>query len=190
MLTSATTSARTGQPSAAKPERRRRQLTLRHRSCRCYPSLTRWIRVAVWEDSSSIGFPKNTPAPANFFDWRRMNDVFDVFTDMAAIRWDRAKVTGGLEPELISGRRVMSNFLDVLGTKPIYGRNFTETEDRYNAPVVVVSYGFESVAEHVGDLRPLACVRPASELALSRGHFRLSREPWRATPRRASDQRT
>ncbi len=95
--------------------------------------------VAVWEDSSSIGFPKNTPAPANFVDWRRMNDVF---TDMAAIRDDRANVTGGTEPELISGRRVMANFLTVLGTKPLYGRNFTETEDRDNAPVVVVSYGF------------------------------------------------
>jgi putative ABC transport system permease protein len=95
--------------------------------------------VAVWEDNSSIGFPRNTPAPANFFDWRRMNDVF---TDMAAIRWDRANVTGGQEPELISGRRVMANVLDVLGAKPLYGRNFTETEDRDNAPVVVVSYGF------------------------------------------------
>ncbi len=95
--------------------------------------------VAVWEDSSSIGFPKNTPAPANFVDWRRMNDVF---TDMAAIRDDRANVTGGTEPELISGRRVMANFLTVLGTKPLYGRNFTETEDRDNASVVVVSYGF------------------------------------------------
>src|SRR5271165_1932571 len=95
--------------------------------------------AAVWEDSSSIGFPRNTPAPANFFDWRRMNDVF---TGMAASRDDRANVTGGPEPELISGRRVMANFLDVLGTKPLYGRNFTETEDRDNAPVVVVSYGF------------------------------------------------
>ncbi len=95
--------------------------------------------VAVWEDSSSIGFPKNTPAPANFVDWRRMNSVF---TDMAAIRWDRANVTGGQEPELISGRRVMPNFLDVLGTKPLYGRNFTAEEDRDNAPVVVISHGF------------------------------------------------
>src|SRR5947209_19915045 len=40
--------------------------------------------VAVWEDASSIGFAKNTPAPANFFDWRRMNHSF---SDMAALRW-------------------------------------------------------------------------------------------------------
>jgi putative ABC transport system permease protein len=95
--------------------------------------------AAIWEDNSAIGFPRNTPAPANFFDWRRRNGVF---TDMSAIRWDRANVTGSQEPELISGRRVMPNLFDVLGTKPLYGRTFTETEDRDNAPVVVVSYGF------------------------------------------------
>jgi putative ABC transport system permease protein len=95
--------------------------------------------VAVWEDSSFIGFPKNTPAPANFFDWRRMNSVF---SGMTAIRWDRANVTGGTEPELVSGRRVMPNFLDILGTRPLYGRNLTEDEDRNNARVVLLNYGF------------------------------------------------
>jgi len=94
--------------------------------------------VAVWEDSSSAGFPHNTPAPANFVDWRRMNSVF---TDMAAIRWDRANITGSEAPELVSGRRVMPNLLDVLESKPLYGRMFTAEEDRNNAKVVVVSYG-------------------------------------------------
>ncbi|HEY3939951.1 MAG TPA: ABC transporter permease [Bryobacteraceae bacterium] len=95
--------------------------------------------VAVWEDSSFIGFPVNTPAPANFFDWRRMNSVF---SGMTAIRGDRANITGGAEPELVSGRRVMPNFLDILGTRPLYGRNLTQDEDRNNARVVLLSYGF------------------------------------------------
>jgi putative ABC transport system permease protein len=94
--------------------------------------------VAVWEDMSSIGFPHNTPAPANFVDWRRMNSVF---TDMAAYRWDRANITGSEAPELISGRRVMPNLFDVLESKPMYGRTFSEEEVRNNARVVVVSYG-------------------------------------------------
>src|SRR6266478_6104124 len=38
--------------------------------------------VAVWEDASHMGFPENTPAPANFVDWRKQNNVF---TDMAAL---------------------------------------------------------------------------------------------------------
>ena len=94
--------------------------------------------VAVWEDSSAIGFPHNTPAPANFVDWRRLNSVF---TDMCAIRWDRSNITGGTQPELVSGRRVMPNLFDVLGSKPIYGRTWTAEEDRDNAKVAVISYG-------------------------------------------------
>ena len=37
--------------------------------------------VMVWEERSGAGFPRNTPAPANYRDWRDMNRSF---TDMAA----------------------------------------------------------------------------------------------------------
>jgi hypothetical protein len=37
----------------------------------------------VWEDAAFIGFAHNTPAPANYVDWRAQNQVF---TDMAALR--------------------------------------------------------------------------------------------------------
>src|SRR5271170_5532801 len=40
--------------------------------------------VMVFEDSSHIGFAHNTPAPANYFDWKAQNHVF---TDMAAGRF-------------------------------------------------------------------------------------------------------
>ena len=39
--------------------------------------------VMVWEDATFAGFPKNTPAPGNYFDWKAQNTVF---TDMAATR--------------------------------------------------------------------------------------------------------
>src|SRR5579864_6872320 len=38
--------------------------------------------VMIWEDSSAFGFPKDTPAPGNFFSWKSENHVFE---DMAAI---------------------------------------------------------------------------------------------------------
>ncbi len=38
--------------------------------------------VMVWEDASAYNFPKNTPAPGNFNDWKIRNQVFE---DVAAI---------------------------------------------------------------------------------------------------------
>ena len=36
----------------------------------------------VWEDASSIGFPRNTPAPANYLDWKTQSSSFE---EMAAL---------------------------------------------------------------------------------------------------------
>ena len=96
-------------------------------------------RVAVlWEDATRVGFTKNTPAPANFFDWRRMNRTF---ADMAAARGAVASLTGDGAPEQIRGRATTSNFFSLLGVRPQLGRTFTETEDRDGRPVVVISHG-------------------------------------------------
>jgi putative ABC transport system permease protein len=94
--------------------------------------------VMVWEDASFIGFARNTPAPANYFDWKQRNRVF---TDMAATRGAVANLTAGGPPEQILGRRVTANFFSVLDVRPILGRTFTEEEDRTAAPVAIISYG-------------------------------------------------
>ena len=39
--------------------------------------------VTVWEDDTKGGFPRDTPAAANYIDWRDQNQVFE---GMAAIR--------------------------------------------------------------------------------------------------------
>ena len=50
--------------------------------------------VMVWENATHLGFPKNTPSPANFLDWRQQTTVFQGMT-RAAIghlrgqRWGR-----------------------------------------------------------------------------------------------------
>src|SRR6478672_2174010 len=36
-----------------------------------YPDPTRL--VMLWEDASVVGYPKNTPAPGNYMDWRQRN---------------------------------------------------------------------------------------------------------------------
>lgn len=94
--------------------------------------------VMVWEEASYVSFPRNTPAPANYFSWKTLNRVF---TDIAATRGASANLTAGGPPEQVLGRRVTANFFSVLGVKPVVGRGFTEEEDRTGAPVTVISYG-------------------------------------------------
>lgn len=93
--------------------------------------------VMVWEDASFQSFPRNTPAPANYVDWRKQNQVF---TDMAAIRYRTANLTGDGTPESVLGSGVTFTFFDVLGVKPMLGRVFTEEEDRKATRVVVLSH--------------------------------------------------
>ena len=94
--------------------------------------------IVIWEDVSRSGFARNTPAPANYIDWRRLNRSF---VDMAATRGASASVTGDGVPEQIIGRRATANFFSVLGARPLIGRTFTEAEDRDGAQVAVISYG-------------------------------------------------
>jgi predicted permease len=94
--------------------------------------------VMVWEDASFIGFATNTPAPANYVDWKAQNQVF---TDMAARRASSMSLTGDGAPEELYGQRVTPNFFDVLGVQPAVGRVFTEEEDKANEQVVLLSYG-------------------------------------------------
>src|SRR5215470_9807076 len=94
--------------------------------------------VILWEDSSFIGFPENTPAPANFLDWKAQNSVF---TDMAARQGSSMSLTGDGAPEQLFGQRVTPNFFDVLGVQPTIGRVFTPEEDKAKEQVALLSYG-------------------------------------------------
>src|SRR5947209_14647613 len=47
--------------------------------------------VQVWEDQSYLGFPRDTPAPANFADWKQRNHVF---SDMGALQGQIFAITG------------------------------------------------------------------------------------------------
>lgn len=94
--------------------------------------------VMVWEDVSSMGFPRNTPAPGNYNDWARMNQSF---SGIAATRGAAAALTSDGSPEALVGRAVTPNFLDVLGVRPVAGRMFSDQENQTGAPVVLISYG-------------------------------------------------
>ena len=94
--------------------------------------------VVVWEDASFAGFPQNTPAPANYADWKAQNATFE---DMAALRERTFNLTGDAEPEKVPAHAVTANMFSLLGAQPAIGRGFSPEEDVRTANVVVLSYG-------------------------------------------------
>src|SRR4051812_22233637 len=91
--------------------------------------------VMVWEDASSIGFPKNTPAPANYVDWKTQTNSFE---DMAAISTVSYNLTGAGEPQKLNGQAVTSNIFRMLGAAPALGRTFTADEEKPGSERVVI----------------------------------------------------
>jgi putative ABC transport system permease protein len=95
--------------------------------------------AVVWEEASFVGFPRNTPAVANFVDWKKRNHVFE---DMAAIDYRTFNLTGTGEPDQIAACAVTANLFPMLGVQPVLGRSFTPADDTPNAnSVAVISHG-------------------------------------------------
>src|SRR5213595_2966543 len=94
--------------------------------------------IMLWENATHLGFPKDTPSPANFLDWRAQNTVFTVIAAMAQKNFN---LTGVGEPERLDGRRVSANMFDVLGVQPRLGRGFLSQEDTPGTHVVILSHG-------------------------------------------------
>ena len=96
--------------------------------------------VMVWEDASAYGFPKDTPAPGNFADWRSRNHVFE---DVAALPYGGYfNLTGAGTPEQLIGKKVTANLFSVLGVRPALGRDFRSEDDFPGAPhVAILSHG-------------------------------------------------
>ena len=93
----------------------------------------------VWEESSFMGFPQDTPAPANFVDWKDRNHVFE---DMAALRGDLMNLTGDGPAEEVEAKKATANLFPLLGVRPLAGRTFLPEEDQEGAAnVVVLSQG-------------------------------------------------
>lgn len=91
--------------------------------------------VMVWEDSSRHGYPRDTPAVANFIDWRDQNQTF---AGMSAMAMRSFNLTGEGEPEKIEGRRVSASLFPLLGVEPQLGRTFIGDEDKTGANRVVI----------------------------------------------------
>jgi putative ABC transport system permease protein len=95
--------------------------------------------VMVWEDATKHGYPRDTPAAANFVDWREQNKVFE---GMAALADQSFNLTGVGDPERLEGQRVSANLFNLLGVEPKLGRGFLPEEDAPGAGrAVILSHG-------------------------------------------------
>lgn len=95
--------------------------------------------VMVWEDDTKGGYPRDTPAAANFIDWHDQNQVFEGMAAAADLSFN---LTGDGEPERIEGRRISANLFPLLGVGAHLGRTFLPEEDQPGGNrVVVMSYG-------------------------------------------------
>jgi putative ABC transport system permease protein len=94
--------------------------------------------VALWENVPTHGQWRT--APANFFDWKKQNTVFE---DVVAFGNNSLALTGDGEPEQLNGARVSSGYFAVVGVDPVLGRAFTPEE--YEAgkdQVVILGHAF------------------------------------------------
>lgn len=91
----------------------------------------------VWESPAKDPSNLNIVSAPNFLDWQRQNDVFSgmAIFDSGGKAYD---LSGGGEPERVSGVRVSPNFFDVLGVKPQLGRSFLPEEETPGKHRVVV----------------------------------------------------
>jgi putative ABC transport system permease protein len=73
----------------------------------------------------------------NFLDWRAQSHSF---SQMAAVHAVGFNLSGGTEPEAVSGLAVSTNFLAMMGMAPALGRDFEAAEEKPGAaPVAIVS---------------------------------------------------
>jgi putative ABC transport system permease protein len=102
-----------------------------------FPQLDRI--VAIWEKVPSRGVERNEASMANYLDWRAQNKTFE---QVGLSTWWSTNLTGVGEPERLQGFQVSTNFLDVVGVKPLLGRGFAADENQPGRnTVVLLTYG-------------------------------------------------
>jgi putative ABC transport system permease protein len=101
-----------------------------------FPEQDRLVMLA--QKDSRTGTSMDYFAPTTFFDWRSQNHSLE---SMSAVDQGQVTLGGQGDPVEIAGQEVSASFLDVLGVRPILGRNFRSDEDLPNRNnVAIVSY--------------------------------------------------
>ena len=104
-----------------------------------YPASDRL--ALIWETDLKDGIKREGPSGPNFLDWKEQSQSFE---EMALLEVGTGTLTGDGEPEQVTGLRVTTNFLSMLGARTVLGRGFTaaEGEGKARYPVAVLTNGF------------------------------------------------
>lgn len=81
--------------------------------------------VFVLEANQTQGWPEFPVSAANLQDWQSGSDAFEV---LAGFNNNNYTVTGGQQPEQISGYGISRGFMEMLGLRPSLGRLFRPDE--------------------------------------------------------------
>jgi putative ABC transport system permease protein len=101
------------------------------------PNVDRIVMVAHMREGEVE--PQQSVSPADYLDFRAQTDVFE---KLAAFDYWDANLVGRDEPERIQGFQVSPGFFDVLGVRPVIGRDFLQSEEAFgNHRRVVLGHG-------------------------------------------------
>ncbi|HVL67043.1 MAG TPA: ABC transporter permease [Vicinamibacterales bacterium] len=93
--------------------------------------------VTVWQRAPSGA--REDVAPANFLDWRERSRSF---SHLAAVVPQSYDYSGAGEPEVFFGAQVTEGFLEVMGIRPLIGRDFAPGDHvRGAARVALITHG-------------------------------------------------
>jgi putative ABC transport system permease protein len=103
-----------------------------------YPDAGRLM--TFYESNPTRGFPQFSASPANFTDWRSMNRSFE---NIAAMDGDYYTFVAAGTPERLLGVSVTPGFLEILGVRPILGRDLLPDDYKAgNHSAALLSYSF------------------------------------------------
>jgi putative ABC transport system permease protein len=95
--------------------------------------------VMVWEKNMKKGWPALPTSFPNFVDFKTKNNVLD---DLAAFADSTFNLTGGDEPERLTGWQVTPNLFQLLGATALAGRAFLPEDGQPGkGRVLMISYG-------------------------------------------------
>jgi putative ABC transport system permease protein len=89
----------------------------------------------VYEKRAAEGVMDNSVSPADFLDWRAMNQSF---ASLASFSETTADLTGTGDPVQVTLGAVSADFFNVLGIRALHGRTFAPDEDVLGQHRVVV----------------------------------------------------